>query len=140
MIRGLWHRIAGLQSGHFTQLHGPSAFRGALVRGEQHFEAAQALALSRLDVNRYVRIPLALRIIIPPLTNQYIWLMKATTVGIAIGYPDFFMIVSTSINQSGQTIELIAIMMSGYLLINYVIASLGNLTNGLFAGKRVGRK
>ena len=82
-----------------------------------------------------VHIPLAMRAIVPPLGNMYVWLMKATTVGIAIGFSDLFMIVSTSINQSGQTIELLFLMMVGFFLINYTIATLMNRLNRAIALK-----
>jgi ABC-type amino acid transport system permease subunit len=55
--------------------------------------------------------------------------MKATTIGIAIGFSDLFMITSTSINQSGQTIELLFIMMMLFLLINYTISTILNFVN-----------
>ena len=55
--------------------------------------------------------------------------MKATTVGIAIGYPDYFAIVSTSINQAGQTMELIALLMGGFIVVNYSIGFLMNQIN-----------
>ncbi|MEM7671088.1 MAG: ABC transporter permease, partial [Pseudomonadota bacterium] len=79
--------------------------------------------------NRLVRIPLAFRAMLPSLANQYVWLMKATTVGIAIGYPDYFAIVSTSINQSGQTLELLALLMGGFIVINYSLSFAINLLN-----------
>ena len=82
---------------------------------------------------RKVHIPLALRVIVPPLGNQYVWLMKATTVGIAIGFSDLFMVVSTSINQSGQTIELLGLMMLGFFIINYSIASAMHALNRAIA-------
>lgn len=82
-----------------------------------------------------VHIPLAFRAIVPPLGNMYVWLMKATTLGIAIGFSDLFMIVSTSINQSGQTIELLALMMVGFFIINYTISSLMNVLNRAIALK-----
>ncbi len=72
---------------------------------------------------------MALRTIIPPLGNQWVFLMKATTIGVAIGFSDLFMIVSTSITQSGQTLELIAILMAAFLLINFTLAQLVNLLN-----------
>ena len=118
-----------------------SAYVGEIVRGgflsvgRGQLEAARALGLSPWMVMRKVHIPLALRAIVPPLGNQYVWLMKATTIGIAIGFSDLFMIVSTSINQSGQTIELLFIMMSGFFLINYTISSLMNLLNRSLALK-----
>ncbi len=71
----------------------------------------------------------------PPLGNQFVWLMKATTVGIAFGFSDLFMVSSTAINQSGQTIEILLIMMSGFLLINYLIASAMNAVNRSIALK-----
>ena len=117
------------------------AYIGEIVRGgflsvdKGKIEAARALGMTAFMVSRLVRIPLAVRAILPALTNQYIWLMKATTLGIAIGYPDYFMIVSTSINQSGQTIELIALLMAGFLLINYALGFTMNLINKRLALK-----
>jgi ABC-type amino acid transport system permease subunit len=92
-------------------------------------EAGTALGLSPFQINRLIRIPLAFRAMLPSLTNQYVWLMKGTTVGIAIGYPDYFAIVSTSINQSGQTMELLALLMGGFIVINYSIGFAMNMLN-----------
>ena len=117
------------------------AYIGEIVRGgflsvdKGKIEAARALGLTSFMVNRLVRIPLAIRAILPALTNQYIWLMKATTLGIAIGYPDYFMIVSTSINQSGQTIELIGFLMLGFLAINFLLGFIMNWFNKRLAIK-----
>ena len=55
--------------------------------------------------------------------------MKATTIGIVVGFSDLFMIISTSINQSGQTLELLAILMGGFLIINLTIAFVMNGIN-----------
>jgi len=104
--------------------------RGGLLSGDKgKLEAGVALGLSEFQTNRYVRIPLAFRAMLPSLSNQYVWLMKATTVGIAIGYPDYFAIVSTSINQAGQTMELIALLMGGFIVVNYSIGFLMNQIN-----------
>lgn len=117
------------------------AYIGEIVRGgflaveTGRIEAAKALGLSGFQVNWLVRIPLALRAMLPALANQYVWLMKATTIGIAIGFPDYFMIVSTSINQSGQTIELLALLMGGFLVINYSIGWVMNVLNRRLAIK-----
>lgn len=92
-------------------------------------EAGLALGLSTREIWFKIKMPMALRTLIPPLGNQWIFTMKATTVGVAIGFSDLFMIVSTSITQSGQTLELIAILMGAFLLINYSIAQLVNLLN-----------
>ncbi|MCY4326512.1 MAG: hypothetical protein OXC53_02830, partial [Rhodobacteraceae bacterium] len=86
-------------------------------------------AISMTEVAGLVRLPLAIRIVMPTLINQYVWLFKATTIGIAISFTDFFMVISTSINQSGQTLELIAILMGGFLIINYTISWVLNRVN-----------
>lgn len=112
-----------------------AAYIGEIIRGgllsvdKGKLEAGSALGLSGFQINRYVRVPLAFRAMLPSLANQYIWLMKATTVGIAIGYPDYFAIVSTSINQAGQTMELIALLMGGFIVVNYSIGFLMNRLN-----------
>lgn len=112
-----------------------AAYIGEIIRGgllsvdKGKLEAGAALGLSGFQVNRLVRVPLAFRAMLPSLANQYIWLMKATTVGIAIGYPDYFAIVSTSINQAGQTMELIALLMGGFIVVNYSIGFLMNRIN-----------
>lgn len=126
-------------------LIGMIAFGGAyiaeIVRGgflsvdKGRLEAARALGLSAWHVNRFIRIPLAVRAMLPALTNQYVWLMKATTLGVAIGYPDYFMVVSTSINQSGQTMELLLLLMLGFLAINYTIGTIMNVINRRLAIK-----
>lgn len=102
---------------------------GLLSVGRGKLEAGRALGFSTFQINRLIRIPLAFRAMLPALTNQYIWLMKATTVGIAIGYPDYFAIISTSINQSGQTMELLALLMGGFIVINYAIGFAMNHLN-----------
>jgi general L-amino acid transport system permease protein len=118
-----------------------SAYVGEIVRGgfnavnRGQLECARALGLRPWAVMFHVHVPLALRAIVPPLGNMYVWLMKATTLGIAIGFSDLFMIVSTSINQSGQTIELLILMMTGFFIINYTISALMNLLNNAIALK-----
>lgn len=115
------------------------AYVGEIVRGgfnsvgRGQVEAAQALGLTGWQVFSRVRFPLALRAMLPALTNQYVWLIKATTMGIAVGFTDFFMVVSVSINQSGQTVELIAILMAGFLLINFSLAAVLNRFNRAIA-------
>lgn len=103
--------------------------------GRGQTEAAHALGLSPLQSFFRIRLPLALRAMLPILANQYIWLIKATTMGIAIGFTDFFMIVAVTINQSGQTIEAIAILMGGFLAINLTLAAIFNRINKAIALK-----
>ncbi len=103
--------------------------------GRGQVEAAMSVGLSSWQIFSNVRFPLAFRSMLPILTNQYVWLIKATTMGIAVGFTDFFMIVSISINQSGQTIELIGTLMAGFLLINFSLAAILNHLNRAIALK-----
>lgn len=111
------------------------AFLGEIIRAgfmsvsRGQIEAAQALGLGSWQVFSRVRLPLALRAVLPTLTNQYVWLLKATTLGIAVGFSDFFLVISTAINQSGQTLELILILMGGFLIINNLLAAIMNFIN-----------
>lgn len=111
------------------------AFIGEIVRsgflsvGSGQIEAAQALGLGPVQVLTKIRLPLAVRMALPTLTNQYVWLLKATTLGIAVGFSDLFMVISTSINQSGQTVELIGILMASFLILNNSLALVMNFIN-----------
>ncbi len=78
-------------------------------------EAANALGLPRGHQMRLVILPQALRVIIPPLTNQYLNLTKNSSLAVAIGYPDVVSIANTAINQTGRAVECIAIIMAVYL-------------------------
>lgn len=117
------------------------AYIGEIVRGgfkavgKGQTEAAHSLGLSPWQSFSRIRLPLALRAMLPILANQYIWLIKATTLGIAVGFTDFFMIVAVTINQSGQTLEAIAILMAGFLAINLSIAAIFNRINRAIALK-----
>jgi His/Glu/Gln/Arg/opine family amino acid ABC transporter permease subunit len=112
-----------------------SAYVAEVVRGGLNdvpkglTEAGQALGLSGFHIWSRIKLPMALRMIIPPLGNQWIFIMKATTIGVAIGFSDLFMLVSTSITQSGQTLELIAILMLAFLLVNFTLAQAVNWLN-----------
>lgn len=92
-------------------------------------EAAASLGLTPWQTFRQIRFPLAIRIIMPTMTNQIIWLMKATTIGIAIGFSDFFAVIATSITNTGQTIALIFILIIGFWAINLSISQIMNLIN-----------
>lgn len=123
-----------------------AAYIGEIVRGgfkavgRGQVEAAQAMGLSSWQVFTQVRLPLAVRAALPILINQYVWLIKATTLGIAVGFSDFFMVVAGSITHSGQTLELIAILMGGFLVINFTLAAVLNRVNRAIAlkGKQIG--
>src|SRR5690348_1857626 len=104
----------------------------AVARGQT--EAAQALGLSRLQTLRSVIVPQAMRVIIPPLTNQYLNLTKNSTLAVAIGYPDLVQIFTgTVLNQTSQAVEIVAITMAVYLTISLATALLMNLYNARMA-------
>jgi general L-amino acid transport system permease protein len=71
-------------------------------------------------------LPQALRVIIPPMTSQYLSLTKDSVLAVAIGYPDLFSVAGTTINQTGQAVEGIAMIMAVYLTISLIISALMN--------------
>jgi general L-amino acid transport system permease protein len=98
-----------------------AAFVAEVVRGgiqsvsAGQAEAASALGLNRGQTMRLVMLPQALRVIIPPVTNQYLNLTKNSSLAVAIGYPDVVSIANTAINQTGRAVECIAVIMLVYL-------------------------
>lgn len=98
-------------------------------------EAACSLGLRPFHIFSRIQLPLAIRAMLPTLSNQYILLMKSTTLGIAIGFSEFFFVISTSINQSGQTLELLLLLMVGFLAINLSIGFGMNWLNARLALK-----
>lgn len=113
-----------------------SAFIAEIIRAGiqavpygQH-EAARSLGLPNTVTLRQVIIPQALRVIIPPLTSQYLNIVKNSSLAAAIGYPDMVsLFAGTVLNQTGQAIETIAITMSVYLIISLSISLLMNIYN-----------
>jgi general L-amino acid transport system permease protein len=100
----------------------------AVARGQT--EAAYSLGLRPGQTLRLVVIPQAMRVIIPPLTSQYLNLTKNSTLAVAIGYPDLVQIFAgTVLNQTGQAVEVIVITMAVYLTISLVTSGLMNLYN-----------
>lgn len=92
-------------------------------------EAANAIGLSRSDLYRKVMVPQALRVIVPPLAAQYISLLKNSSLGVAVGYPDLFSVSNTALTYSGRTIEVLSIMALVYLLMCLAIGATANLVN-----------
>jgi general L-amino acid transport system permease protein len=92
-------------------------------------EAAMALGLRPGQRMRLVVLPQALRVIIPPLTSQYLGLTKNSSLAVAIGYPDLVSIANTTMNQTGQAIEGIAMIMAVYLVISLAISLAMNIYN-----------
>ena len=102
---------------------------GILAVSHGQTEAAYALGLKPGMNLRLVIIPQSLRIIVPPMTSQYLNVVKNTTLAGAIAYPDTFSIVGTSLNQTGRPVENIAIMMVFFLVISILISLFMNWYN-----------
>jgi general L-amino acid transport system permease protein len=99
----------------------------AVPKGQ--LEASRALGLSRPTILRLIVLPQALRVIIPPLTNQYLNLTKNSSLAVAIGYPDLFNISMTILNQTGAEVQMFVLIMVSYLLISLVTSLFMNWYN-----------
>ena len=88
-----------------------------------------ALGLKPGQRTRLIVLPQALRVIIPPMTSQYLSLTKNSSLAVAIGYPDLVSVANTMINQTGQAVEGITMIMAVYLTISLTISVLMNLYN-----------
>jgi general L-amino acid transport system permease protein len=118
-----------------------AAFIAEIVRAgiqsvhKGQMEAGASLGLQRGTILRLIVVPQALRVILPPLTNQYLNLTKNSSLAVAIGYPDLFSVFAgTTLSQTGQAIEIIAITMGVYLLISLVTSAIMS-----FYGWRISR-
>jgi general L-amino acid transport system permease protein len=118
-----------------------AAFIAEIVRAgiqsvhKGQMEAGASLGLSRGSTLRLIVVPQALRVILPPLTNQYLNLTKNSSLAVAIGYPDLVSVFAgTTLSQTGQAIEIIGITMGVYLLLSLVTSAIMS-----FYGWRLGR-
>jgi general L-amino acid transport system permease protein len=118
-----------------------AAFIAEIVRAgiqsvhQGQMEAGASLGLTRGSTLRLIVVPQALRVILPPLTNQYLNLTKNSSLAVAIGYPDLFSVFAgTTLSQTGQAIEIIAITMGVYLVISLVTSAIMS-----FYGWRISR-
>ena len=103
---------------------------GILSVHKGQVEAGASLGLPRGAVTRLIIVPQALRVILPPLTNQYLNLTKNSSLAVAIGYPDLVSVFAgTSLSQTGQAIEIIAITMGIYLFLSLVTSAIMNFYN-----------
>ena len=103
---------------------------GVLAVSHGQIEAAHALGLKHGQTLRFVVIPQALRVIIPPLTSQYLNLTKNSSLAVAIGYPDFVNVFTGIVlNQTGQAVEVIAITMAVYLTLSLLTSAFMNWYN-----------
>ncbi|MBD6617289.1 ABC transporter permease subunit [Komarekiella sp. 'clone 1'] len=111
------------------------AFIAEIVRGgiqsvpKGQWEAARSLGLKPGLVMRLVIFPQALRVIIPPLTSQYLNLTKNSSLAIAIGYPDVYFVASTTFNQTGRAVEVMLMIILTYLTLSLTISVAMNLLN-----------
>ena len=112
-----------------------AAFIGEVVRGgiqsvrRGQVEAAKAIGLSDMQVLRLVVLPQALRVIVPPLTSQYLNLAKNSSLAVAVGFADLFSVSRTMANQTGQPIPVILLVMAMYLGLSLITSLLMNIYN-----------
>ncbi|WP_427161433.1 amino acid ABC transporter permease [Aliinostoc sp. HNIBRCY26] len=111
------------------------AFIAEIVRGgissvpKGQWEAARSLGFNPSIIMRLIILPQALRVIIPPLTSQYLNLTKNSSLAIAIGYPDIYFVASTTFNQTGRSVEVMLILTLTYLTLSLTISLIMNLFN-----------
>ncbi|BAM89940.1 putative amino acid transport protein, permease protein [Bradyrhizobium oligotrophicum S58] len=111
---------------------------GILSVHKGQMEAGLSLGLSRGTVLRLIVVPQALRVILPPLTNQYLNLTKNSSLAVAIGYPDLVSVFAgTTMSQTGQAIEIIAITMGVYLALSLITSAIMSFYSWRL-GKRLG--
>jgi general L-amino acid transport system permease protein len=102
---------------------------GILAVSKGQWEAGEALGLRRKRILSMIVLPQALRVIVPPTTNQYLNLTKNSSLAVAIGYPDLVSVANTTMNQTGQAIESIAMIMAAYLTVSLSISAFMNWYN-----------
>ena len=102
---------------------------GILAVGKGQWEAGRAIGLTEGKILRLVIVPQTLRVILPPLTSQYVNVVKNSTLAIAVGYQDFMTIVGTIINKTSHAIEGIAIILGVFLLLNLLLSGVLNVVN-----------
>jgi general L-amino acid transport system permease protein len=114
----------------YTAAYIAEIVRGGIVAiSHGQTEASLALGLRPGMTLRLVVIPQALRVIIPPLTSQYLNIVKNSTLAGATGYPDLYAVIGTSQNQTGRAVECVAILMAFYLVVSLVISVFMNWYN-----------
>ena len=112
-----------------------SAFIAEVVRAgiqsvnQGQWEAAKALGLKSSAIMQLVIFPQALRVMIPPLTSEFLNLAKNSSLAVAVGYNDIYSISSTISNQTGKAIEMLLVVMVTYLIINLIISLMMNWLN-----------
>jgi general L-amino acid transport system permease protein len=109
-----------------------SAFTSEIIRGgieavnPGQWEAGYAVGLTERQALRLIVLPQALRVIVPPMTSQFINIIKNSTLALVVGFPDLNFVTATTINQTGQALEGIVILMLAFLLISALASLLMN--------------
>lgn len=125
----------GLAAVYFGVVLYTASFIAEIVRGgilavpKGQTEAAQAVGLKRITMLRLVVLPQAMRVVLPPLGNQYLNLTKNTSLAIAVGYSDLVQVGQTVFNQTGKTLEVFSIWMGFYLACSLTISVVVNFFN-----------
>jgi general L-amino acid transport system permease protein len=109
---------------------------GILSVAQGQWEAAAALGMNRGTILRSVIYPQALRVVVPPLASEFLNLTKNTSLAVAIGYPDLLSVADTTLNQTGQSIETMALVIVTFLAISLVITGFMNWYNTHTAFRR----
>ncbi|PIE69639.1 MAG: amino acid ABC transporter permease [Deltaproteobacteria bacterium] len=118
-----------------------SAFNAEIIRAgiesvsKGQREAARAIAMNERQVMGVVILPQAMRVIVPPMTSEYLAIAKNSSLAVAIGYPEFVSVGGTILNQSGQAVEIVGIWMGVYLCISLAISMGMNIYNAKIALK-----
>ena len=119
-----------------------AAFIGEIVRSgilsvaRGQVEAATALGLPQGAILRRIVLPQALPVMIPPMTSQYLAVLKNSSLAIAIGYADLIAIGNVTLNQSGQAIETLLLVMASYLVFGLLIAAAMSVHDGPLRSRR----
>lgn len=121
----LWIGLSFFTSGAIAEI----VRAGAQAVPQGQWNASLALGMTHAQSIGTVIFPQALRLAIPPLSSQYMNLIKNSSLAVMIGYPDLVSIANTAINQNGQALECIVIIMAVYLIINLVVSALMNVVN-----------
>ena len=116
-----------------------TAFTGEIIRGgieavdKGQWEGGRALGLRDRQIMFRIVLPQALRIIVPPMTSQYLSTVKNTTLAVAVGYPELGLVVNTVINQTGQALESIMVMLGVFLTVSLTVSLIMNRFNAKIA-------
>lgn len=123
-----------------------SVFNAEIIRAgiesvkKGQWEAGRSLGLKDGRIMRLIIFPQSMRVVIPPLTSQFLNLTKNSSLAVAIGYPDFVSVANTSLNQNGQALEMVLLIMLVYLVFSLFTSGIMNLMNGRFTDSSMGAR